>query len=67
MSRSRIKCAACKKRILDHEPDLLLKDLDNGARSRFFHTRCGDAAYAAAVERPSFYCLTVRHVEEIAN
>jgi hypothetical protein len=67
VSRSRIKCAACKKRILDHEPDLLLRDLDNGVRPRYFHTRCGAAAAVAAVERPSFYRLTVRHVEEIAN
>ena len=67
MSRSRIKCAACKKRVLDHEPDLLLEDLDKGGRSRYFHTRCGDAAYTAVTENPSFYCLTVRHVEEVAN
>ncbi len=70
MSRSRIKCAACKKRIPDHEPDLLLlllEDLDNRGQSRYFHTRCGDAAYAVAAERTSFYRLTVRHVEEVAN
>ena len=67
MSRSRIKCAACKKRIPDHEPDLILQDLDGGGRRRYFHTRCGDAAYTAAAEKPSLYRLTVRHVEEVAN
>ncbi len=67
MSRSRVKCAACKKRIPDHEPDLILQDLDNGGRLRYFHTRCGDAAYTAAAEKPSAYLLTIRHVEEVAN
>lgn len=67
MSRSRIKCAACKKRIPDHEPDLILQDLENEGRLRYFHTRCGDAAYKAAAEKPSAYLLTVRHVEEVAN
>jgi hypothetical protein len=66
MSRSRIKCAACKKRIPNHEPDLILRDLDGG-RPRYFHTRCGSAAYAVAAENPSAYLLTVRHVEEVAN
>jgi hypothetical protein len=68
MSLSRIKCAACNKRIRDHEPDLVLQDLeDNGGQSRYFHTRCGESAYAAAAERPSVYLLTVRHVQEVAN
>ncbi len=67
MSRSRIKCAACKKRIPNHEPDLILQDLDGGGSPRYFHTRCGDAAYTAAAKTPSAYLLTVRHVEEMAN
>jgi hypothetical protein len=72
-TRSKIKCAACKKRIPDHEPDLILQDLDGGRRPRYYHTRCGDAAYAAyaayaaASEKPGAYLLTVRHVEEMAN
>jgi hypothetical protein len=69
MSRSRpkvIRCAACEKRIPDHEPDLVLQDLDGGL-PRFFHTRCGGAAYAAAAEKPGGHLLTVRHVEEMAN
>jgi hypothetical protein len=67
VSRSRIKCAACKKRIPDHEPDLILESLNNPSRSRYFHTRCGDAAYAAAAEKPSVYLPTMRHVEGVAN
>jgi hypothetical protein len=67
MARSRIKCSACKKRIPDHEPDLILRDLENGGRPRYFHTRCGEAAYATVTENPSAYLLTVRHVEEVAN
>ena len=66
-TRSKIKCAACKKRIPDHEPDLILRDLDRGGRPRYFHTRCGEAAYAAVAESSGLYRLTVRHVEEVAN
>ncbi len=61
-----IRCAACEKRIRGHEPDLVLQDLDGGPQ-RFFHTRCGGAAYAAVAEKLGGYLLTVRHVEEIAN
>ncbi|MDP9474797.1 MAG: hypothetical protein M3R38_03755 [Actinomycetota bacterium] len=64
---STIRCAACKERIPDHEPDLVLRDLDNGGRARYYHTRCGGAAYAAVTERPSVYRLTVRHVAGAAN
>ena len=66
-TRSKIKCASCKKRIPDHEPDIILRDLENGGRARYFHTRCGEAAYTAAMDEPSVYRLTVRHVEEVAN
>jgi hypothetical protein len=67
MSRSRIKCAHCERRIRDHEPDLVLRNLGEGGRDRFYHTRCGAAAYAAAAQRPAVYRLTVRHVEAVAN
>lgn len=67
MSLSRIRCSACKKRIPDHKPDLILRNLDAGGQPRYYHTRCGGAAYAAAMEKPSVYQLTVRHVEEVAN
>ncbi len=66
-ARTRIKCASCGGRIRAHEPDLVLRDLENGGRPRYFHTRCGEAAYAAVTESPSVYVLTVRHVEEVAN
>jgi len=62
-----IRCAACQKRIRAHEPDLILQDLDGGGPQRFFHTRCGGAAYAAVAEKLSAYRLTVRHVEAEAN
>jgi hypothetical protein len=67
MSRSGIRCSACRKRILGHEPDLILQNLHAGAQPRYYHMRCGGAAYAAAREMPSVYQLTVRHVEEVAN
>ncbi len=67
MARTRIKCASCGGRIHDHEPDLILRDLENDGRPRYFHTRCGEAAYTAVTENPSAYLLTVRHVEEVAN
>ncbi len=66
-NESKVRCAACKKRIPDHEPDLILRDLENEAPPRYFHTRCGEAAYTAVTENPSAYLLTVRHVEEVAN
>jgi hypothetical protein len=66
-SRVRIKCDHCKGRILNHEPDLVLRDLDNGSRDRYYHTACGPAAYAAAAQKPSAYVLTVRHVVGIMN
>ena len=67
MSRTRIKCAHCKRRIRDHESDLVLRDLDNVPRERYYHTTCGGAAYAAAAQRPSAYLLTVRHIEPAVN
>jgi len=67
MSRTgAIRCAACQKRIRAHEPDLILQDLDGG-KKRYFHTRCGRAAYAAVTEKLGAYRLTVRHVEAEAN
>jgi hypothetical protein len=67
MSQYSIKCASCGGRIPENEPDLILHDLDNGGRPRYYHTRCGGAAYTAAAEKPTLYRLTVRHVEEVAN
>ncbi len=67
MSRTKVtRCAACQKRIPDHEPDLILQDL-SGGKKRFFHTRCGGAAYAAVTEKLGAYRLTVRHIEVEEN
>ena len=76
MSQPMIKCASCGGRIPPHEPDLalrdlvlrdlVLRDLDNGGRPRYYHTRCGEAAYAAT-EKPTLYRLTIRYVEEVTN
>jgi hypothetical protein len=68
-TKSKVKCAACGKRIRDHEPDLVLRNLDDeSARPRYFHTRCGAAAYAVAIDAdPALWRMTVRHVEEMAN
>jgi hypothetical protein len=66
MSRSRITCAHCERRIRDHEPDLILHDLNRGGRDRYYHEKCSNAAYAAA-ESPGLYKLILRHVEAIAN
>jgi hypothetical protein len=66
MSRSRMKCAACKKRIPDHEPDVVLRSLD-GERQRYYHTRCTGAALELVTEVPQAWLMTVRHIEEVAN
>jgi hypothetical protein len=66
MSRSRTKCAACKKRIPNHEPDVMLRRLD-GVRSRYYHTRCTGAALELVTEAPEVWLMTVRHIEEVAN
>ena len=67
MSRPRIKCAACKKRIPDHEPDVMLRRLEGGVR-RYYHTRCTGAALKLVTGTPTaVWRMTVRHVEEMAN
>jgi hypothetical protein len=66
MSRSKIKCAACRKRIPDHEPDVVLRQLDGGRR-RYYHTRCTGAALKLVTEAPEAWLMSVRHVEEMAN
>jgi hypothetical protein len=67
VSRSRVKCHHCRQRIANHEPDLVLRDLDSVGKPRYFHTMCGHAAYSTAAAKPSAYVLTVRHIEEVAN
>jgi hypothetical protein len=66
VSRLRVKCAACKKRIPDHEPDVVLRRLEGGIR-RYYHTRCIGAALQLVAQVPDEWRMTVRHVEEMAN
>jgi hypothetical protein len=66
VSRSRIKCAACKKRIPESEPDVVLRRLEGGV-SRYYHTRCTAAALELVTEMPDAWRMTVRHIEEMAN
>jgi hypothetical protein len=66
VSRPRIKCAACKKRIPGHEPDVVLRQLEGGIR-RYYHTRCTRAALELVTETPAAWRMTVRPVEEMAN
>lgn len=63
----RIKCASCKKVIRADEPDLVLEKLSGDSKARYFHERCGGAAYELALERPTVYLLTVRHAETARN
>jgi hypothetical protein len=66
MSQSRIKCAACKKRIPESEPDVMLRQLDSNLR-RYYHTRCTGAALKLVTDAPDVWVMSVRHVEELAN
>lgn len=66
-SSKKIRCASCGGTIRKHEPDLILRDLKNAGPSRYFHTRCGEAAYTKVMSGPGLYRMTVRHVEEAAN
>ena len=66
MSWPKIKCSACKKRIPDHEPDVVLRRLEGGVR-RYYHTRCTGAALELVTGTPAVWRMTVRHVEEMAN
>ena len=61
-----IRCASCKKRIREHQADLALEDLAGG-KVRYYHDRCGGAAYALAMRQPALYALTVRHADASRN
>ncbi len=66
--RKAIRCASCKQRIRSYEPDLLLEDLRaGGVKARYYHERCQSAAYRLAMEGPTVYRLTVRHVDSSRN
>jgi hypothetical protein len=66
MSRPKIRCSGCRKRIPDHEPDVVLRRLEGGVR-RYYHTRCTRAALELVAETPAVWRMTVRHVEAVAN
>jgi hypothetical protein len=61
-----IRCAACKKRIPESEPDVELRRLGGGQR-RYYHTRCTSAALQLVTEAPDVWIMAARHVEEMAN
>jgi hypothetical protein len=65
-TQAKIRCAACKKRIPDHEPDVELRRLD-GEQRRYYHMRWTSAALELVTEAPEVWLMTVRHVEEMAN
>ena len=65
-ARTRIHCAACKKRIPESEPDVELRRLD-GEQRRYYHTRCTAAALELVSGAPDVWIMGVRHVEEMAN
>ncbi len=63
---TRLRCAACKKPIPDHEPDLVLRKLGS-EKLRYYHTGCGGAAQRRILEDPDVWHITVRHVHEEMN
>ena len=65
-ARTRIRCAACKKRIPESESDVELRRLD-GEQRRYYHTRCTSAALRVVSGAPEVWIMSVRHVEEMAN
>jgi hypothetical protein len=66
MSGRVIRCAACKKGIPGHEPNVELRRLD-GEQRRYYHTRCTGAALELVTKAPEVWLMSVRHVEEMAN
>jgi hypothetical protein len=66
MSRPKIRCSGCRKRIPESEPDVVLRRLEGGVR-RYYHTRCTGAALKLVTETPAVWRMTVRHIEEMAN
>jgi hypothetical protein len=65
-AKSKVRCAACKTRITDHEPDVELRRLDDEQR-RYYHTRCTSDALELVTEAPEVWIMSVRHVEEMTN
>ena len=63
--RTRIKCASCKKRIPNSEPDYVLVDHTSGKR-RFYHVRCA-LAMVKLVKPGGVYSAIYRDVNPEAN
>ena len=69
-AKRKVRCSACGKRVRDHEPDVVLRNMDEeNPRPRYFHTACGPAAIdiVASAAEPAVWRLTVRSVEGGAN
>jgi len=66
MSRPKIRCSGGRKRIPDHEPDVVLRRLEGGMR-RYYRPRCTGAALELVTETPAAWRMIVRYVEEMAN
>lgn len=60
------RCAACGKRIREHQTDLEVLEASTG-KVRYYHERCGGAAYAAAKARGVAWLCTVREVDASRN
>ncbi len=64
---SKIRCASCNKKVGRHEPDIVLVDIATGEK-RFYHERCGPAAYSAAfAARPAVVRVVHRYADPEAN
>jgi hypothetical protein len=66
MSRSRVKCAGCGKRIPTSEPDLVLRKDGSEAR-RFYHERCFVAARRRVLATPDLWFMTHRYIDGRTN
>ncbi len=56
-----IRCPACKKRVRDHQPDVVITDVSTG-RQHVYHTAmtCMEEAFAAAFAPGKVYHFAVR-------
>ena len=61
--RKKIRCCSCKGRILDHEPDVVLRRLHSEERV-YYHMRCTDGAMAMLILEPDVWIMVHRYVEE---
>lgn len=61
-----LRCASCGKRIREHQTDLEVLEAASGS-VRYYHERCGEAAYAAAHAKGGAWLCTVREVDASRN